>query len=171
MGNKREEKNKSIKNNQLNNNKYEKGIPDIKKYTFVKELGKGGFGKVNLYKEKKNLHNFIAVKEYIGINELPKNLIKEKKILSEINHPYIIKYLFSCFDNNNFYIGMEYCKNRNLDYLINLTIKENSRIKEEYIWKVAYQTLKALAYLHLEKKLVHNDIKPSNILLTESFRY
>ena len=143
--------------------------PEIRNYTFVKELGTGGFGKVNLYKHNTHPQKLIAVKEFTGINEnnFPKEIKKEKNMLLEIKHKYIVKYLFSCFDNNNFYIGMEFCKNGDLNSLINETIKKNKKIEEEFIWKIAYQTLEALEFLHIEKKIVHNDIKPLNILLDE----
>ena len=133
--------------------KNESIYPEIRNYTFVKELGKGGFGKVNLYKEIKNPNNLVAVKEFFGINEtnFPKEYKKEKKLLSEIHHKYIVKYLFSCFDNNNFYIGMEYCENKDLNNLINKTKNKNQKIEEKFIWKVAYQTLQALEYLHIVK--------------------
>ena len=152
--------------------KFEKNesiLPEIRNYIFVKELGKGGFGEVNLYKEIKNPNNLVAVKEFFGINEtnFPKEYKKEKKLLLELHHKYIVKYLFSCFDNNNFYIGMEYCENKDLNKLINKTKSKNQKIEEEFIWKVAYQTLQALEYLHIEKKLVHNDVKPLNLLLTK----
>ena len=157
-------------NNDFNFKKDELIQPEIRKYSFVKKLGKGGFGTVNLYRENKNLNKLIAVKEFDGINEsnFPKEYKKEKKLLSEINHQYIVKYLFSCFDNNNFYIGMEYCENKDLDKLINKIKSRKEKFEEIFIWKVAYQTLKALEYLHIEKKVVHNDIKPLNLLLTKN---
>lgn len=34
-----------------------------------------------------------------------------------------------------------------------------------FIWKVAYQVLDALHYLHNERKIVHKDIKPLNLLI------
>ena len=161
---------KNKKNNiNLNDEKIELNQPEIRKYTFVEELGRGGFGKVKLYKEKENPNKLVAVKEYLGISEsnFPKEYKKEKKLLSEINHKYIVKYIFSCFDNDNFYIGMEYCEKRDLNKLINNAKKKNEKIEEKFIWKVAYQTLKALEYLHIEKKVVHNDVKPLNLLLTK----
>ena len=168
--------NKSNKNNYKSKMNFEGkesihlNEPEIKNYSFVREIGTGGFGKVNLYKEIRNPQKLIAVKEFNGVNEdnFPKEIKKEKNLLLEINHPHIIKYLFSCFDNNNFYIGMEFCKNRDLDFLINEKRRKNQKVDEEFIWKVAYQTLKALEFLHVEKKVVHNDVKPLNLLLDEN---
>ena len=63
---------------------------------------------------------------------------------------------------------MEYCENKDLDKLINKIKSRKEKFEEIFIWKVAYQTLKALEYLHIEKKVVHNDIKPLNLLLTKN---
>lgn len=160
-------------NNKYFKNKYKENDliqPEIRKYTFIKGLGEGGFGKVSLYRENNNPKNLIAVKEFSGFNEdnFPKYIKKEKKLLSEIRHKYIIKYIFSCFDNNNFYIGMEFCENGALEYLINKKIAKKEKVDEDFIWKVAYQALRALEYLHIVKKVVHNDIKPLNLLLTKN---
>ena len=82
-----------------------------------------------------------------------------------INHPNIIKYYFSGVKNNIFYIAMEFCENRDLQYYINIQKDKNEKIPEKIIWKVAYQALEALQYLHVEKKIIHQDIKPLNIMI------
>jgi serine/threonine protein kinase len=60
---------------------------------------------------------------------------------------------------------MEYCKNLDLQNYIKNKIDKNEKIQEDFIWKVAYQTLDALNYLHIIKKMAHLDIKPLNLLL------
>ncbi len=76
----------NLKSNKDNNCYFEKedinsiNLPEIRKYIFVKELGVGAFGKVNLYKERRNPEHLIAVKEFSGITEenFPKKLKKKK---------------------------------------------------------------------------------------------
>lgn len=43
--------------------------------------------------------------------------------------------------------------------------KLNKRIPEPVLGKIAYATVKALNYLKEELKIIHRDVKPSNILL------
>lgn len=43
--------------------------------------------------------------------------------------------------------------------------KLNQRIPESIIGKIAFATVKALNYLKEELKIIHRDVKPSNILL------
>ena len=60
---------------------------------------------------------------------------------------------------------MEYFKNLDLQNYIKNKIDKKEKIQEDFIWKVAYQTLDALNYLHTIKKMAHLDIKPLNLLL------
>ena len=60
---------------------------------------------------------------------------------------------------------MEYCEKNDLNSYINSYKNKNEKIPEEFIWKVAFQVLDALYYLHNEKKIVHKDIKPLNLLI------
>ena len=85
-----------------------------------------------------------------------------------INHPNIINYYFSCQRNNNLYIAMEFCQKKDLQNYINDKKDKNEKISEDKIWKVAYQTLDALQYLHVEKKIVHQDIKPLNLMIDDN---
>lgn len=64
---------------------------------------------------------------------------------------------------------MEYCENNNLEIYIDSMKQKNERIPEDFIWKVAYQSLDALNYLHVEKKILHKDIKPLNMLFTKNY--
>ena len=86
-----------------------------KKYKIIKELGKGGYGKVNLILS--NLDNKLyALKEVIIIKEGEDNINSIKNeidIFSKFNCNNIVKYYDSYKDNNNFYILMEYCDGQN----------------------------------------------------------
>ena len=59
---------------------------------------------------------------------------------------------------------MEYCDRGDLEQHIKLTLKASTVIPESKIWKLLLQTAAALYYIH-RKKIVHVDMKPSNILL------
>ena len=80
-----------------------------KEYEIIKELGKGGNGRVikvlNKFDKK-----YYAIKE-IEIREDMKDKIKdfqkEADILSEFNYKNMDKYYDSCKNNNKFYILME----------------------------------------------------------------
>ena len=142
---------------------------NIKDFIFRREIGRGSFGIVKLYCKRNDNNIKIAVKELNlnGVEEKQKKIIlAESTILSTINHPNVVKYYFSYNHNDCFCIAMEYCEKKDIQKLINEKIKNKQKIEEQFIWKVCYQSLKALEYLHVQKKLIHHDIKPLNLLIT-----
>ena len=138
-------------------------------FEFINKISKGIFSEIYLYREKQTKQYF-AVKVFplgrIGQNDI-KIFQKETKILESINHPNIVKHYFSFEENNNYYIVKEYCENNDLLKYIYSHKEKNEKISEEMIWKVAYQSLDALNYLHVEKNILNKDITPLNILLSK----
>ena len=63
-------------------------------FEVVKELGKGAYGKVNLCKDKKT-DELVAIKsvskDYVAKLGKIKHVFREKDLLSELIHPFIIK--------------------------------------------------------------------------------
>ena len=84
----------------------------------------------------------------------------EVRIHSMLDHPYIIKFAETIED---YRFLMEYAVNGNLQKRIDSNAGEKLRIK------LSINFLKGLAYLH-ELGYVHNDIKPSNIMITRDDR-
>ena len=95
------------------------------KYKIIKELGKGGYGNVNLVLN--NLDNkYYALKEINIKDEDNLNNIKnEINIISKFNYNNIVKYYNSYKDNNKYYILMEYCDGQNLKDFIKEHNKNN----------------------------------------------
>ena len=85
--------------------------------------------------------------------------------MKSVNHPNIIQFYESFIEDKNLYIVMEYCEKSDLNSYINDCKNKDEKIPEEFIWKVAFQVLDALHYLHNERKIVHKDIKPLNLLI------
>ena len=114
----------------------------------------------NLYVMKKiNLSYFKSdKKKYIDLE----NKIKS---LEDINHPQIIKYYTSFKENNNFYIIMEYLNKKSLKDLLIEKKQEGKIIDEKTIWIFLIKSLHGLLYIHEEKKIIHGNIKPCNILI------
>ena len=137
-------------------------------YEIIKELGKGGYGRVILVKDKSNNKPF-AIKE-IQINNEMKNKIKdiekEADILSKFNCKNIVKYYDSYLYKGKFYILMEYCERQNLKDFIDKNIKNNELIEENKICDIIIQICTGLKEIH-DKNIIHRDIKPENIFINE----
>ena len=66
------------------------------------------------------------------------------------------------------YIITEYINGGNLKELIQKLKEKGKLVDEKKMWEFLIQLLKGLFYLHEEKKIIHKDIKPENILIDEN---
>ena len=143
-------------------------IRDIE-YEVIKELGKGGFGRVIQVKSKSD-NNYYAIKEITIKAEMKdglENIKKEADILSKFNCNNIVKYYDSYLDKDKFYILMEYCKGQNLKDFINENIKNNELIEEDILYNIIKQICIGIKEIH-NKNIIHRDIKPENIFMNEN---
>ena len=60
---------------------------------------------------------------------------------------------------------MEVIKGSNLSELIKSQNEKSALLPEETIWRILICLLSVLRYLHLEKKIIHRDLNPSNIMV------
>lgn len=103
----------------------------------------------------------IVIKEISNSDDIPK-LLREAKILYASSHPNVVQIQYACKDDNNIYIAMPFYKNGSLKSLMArrmLTVRE--------IIRYAIQFISGVAHIH-SKGLLHLDIKPDNILLSDS---
>ena len=130
-------------------------------YEIVKELGKGGNGRVFKVLNKSD-NKFYAIKE-IDIKEDMKDKItdyeKEANYLSKFNCKNIVKYYDSFRDNNKFYILMEFCEGQNLRDFINKSKMTNYAIEEDKLYDIIKQICIGLKEIH-DKNIIHRDLKP-----------
>ena len=143
-------------------------IRDIE-YELIKELVKGGFGRVIQVKSKSD-NNYYAIKEITIKAEMKdglENIKKEADILSKFNCNNIVKYYDSCENKDKFYILMEFCAGQNLRDFININIKNNELIEEDILYNIIKQICIGIKEIH-NKNIIHRDIKPENIFMNEN---
>lgn len=123
-------------------------------------LGEGSFSKVYLAKWRET---FVVAKvineEFIKIKK--EIVLREFDIMTKIHHPNIVQFLG--YIDNPLIIVLEYIPKGNLmDKIPVLRKREKISIMKDI--------LKGIGYIHNRKpySLIHRDIKPTNILLTNS---
>lgn len=130
-------------------------------YHFVKEINKGGFGRVFLAKEKV-ADRFVAIKELLEKDEDSQYLIiHEINTVAKLNHPNIITYYTNFNHKGLLCLVMEYCSSGSLRDAM-YKKKEDPATVFQWVQKLA----ETLQFIH-EQGIIHHDIKPDNILVNE----
>tara|TARA_B110001450_G_scaffold69519_3_gene65742 strand:+ start:10304 stop:11242 length:939 start_codon:yes stop_codon:yes gene_type:complete len=138
-------------------------IPPWELFIFTKRLlGEGSFAKVYLSKWRETF----VVAKVINPNICKKEkdlVLREFEIMTKLHHPNIVQFLG--YIDEPFIIVMEYIPNG--DLLENI---EKRSLTKENKKNIMRDILRGLAYIHnrLPYSLIHRDIKPTNILLTNS---
>ena len=132
-------------------------------YDVIKQLGKGGYGKVYEVKNKKS-------GEIRACKHLSKLVLKDlEKFEREINilinsdHPNIIK-IYEVFESQrSLYIVMEECKGGELFDRIIEHIESKKMYSEKDAAEMIRQVMSAVEYCH-NNGICHRDLKPENLL-------
>lgn len=90
---------------------------------------------------------------------------RETTILGQMSHPHIIEFYDSGYEADHFYFAMENIQGPNLKEMIKEKLRTTSTVPPwKRVAKILLGVAKALAYCHA-RKIVHRDVKPSNIVL------
>lgn len=130
------------------------------KYRIISKLGAGGNGTVFLA-EDEVLQRKAAIKRIsaeAGMDEM--------RLLLELDHPCLTKIYDMMCKEQELYIIMEYVEGISLKE----KVEKGKGMSESEAWEIALQILEVLAYLHEEKQIVYQDLKPSNIIVKPNGR-
>ena len=131
-------------------------------YQFERVLGKAGFGTVFLVREDVS-DRLVAIKRLNNQDANQQNVIvHEVQMVSRLNHPNIVTYHHNYSEDGLLFLVMEYCAGGSVRDALNSRKVSTS---EALSW---IQTLaETLEFVH-GRKIIHHDIKPDNVLLTEN---
>eukprot|EP01018_Ginkgo_biloba_P011265 Gb_28650 [translate_table: standard] len=130
------------------------------------KLGEGGFGQV--YKGTIKNGKTVAVKK-LSLGQSPRVIAEfesEVKLISNVHHRNLVRLLGCC---NKRMLVYEYMPNGSLDRVL---FGENGKcLSWEQRLEIIVGTARGVAYLHedFHVRIIHRDIKCSNILLDENF--
>lgn len=134
------------------------------KYEIIEEIGSGGSAAVFLAKhialqQKVVLKKLFSTNGDIEVNRL------EIDILKNLQHEHLPRVYDFVVEEGHAYSVIEYISGKSLDKLI----EEGYVFKEREVIQWTKELCDTLAYMHRQKPAVlHCDIKPSNIILSES---
>eukprot|EP00253_Pinus_taeda_P036147 PITA_36147 len=135
-----------------------------------RKLGEGGFGSV--FKGDLPDGREVAVKRLkIGSSQGDIQFFNEVNLISRVQHRNLVKLLGCSVENSERLLVYEYLQNSSLDNII-YDIEKRHLLDWRQRYEIIVGTARGLAYLHEESeiRIIHRDIKASNILLDNNHK-
>lgn len=135
-------------------------------FMIVRQIGEGGMSRV-FEAEDETLGRRVALKilnrQYSRDAVRLEQFRQEAHITANVNHPNVIKLYSVGYDQGYFYLAMELVGGGSLEQ----RIRREGHLKEDEALRIGREVAEGLrAAQHLN--LIHRDVKPANILFTET---
>lgn len=136
------------------------------RYELIEKIGEGGMAVV--YKGKDRLLNrYVAIKilrpEYTKDEQFIESFKRESQASARLSHPNIVGVYDVGKEGNIHFIVMELIEGK----VLSEVIKEKGRIEYKEAINIIRQVASALSLAH-KNQIIHRDIKPHNILITNT---
>lgn len=142
--------------------------PSVPGYEIVRELGRGGMGTVHLARRLSDGLE-VALKMVNNAGNASgaqiARFLREASILEQLDHPNIVRFLEMGEAHGRPFFAMDYVAGVSAAKLV----KGKSPLPVKSAVRIVTQVLRGLEHAH-ERRFVHRDIKPGNILIGESER-
>lgn len=130
-------------------------------YKIHEKIGKGAFSSIyRAFDEKEQKNVAIKVIKKQRVMKIMKQIRLEISLLHSLDHPNIVTCFGSFEDKKYLYIILEYCEKGDLSELLKANV-----FSEQDVHFYFSHLVSALKYLHT-KQIIHRDIKPKNILVS-----
>lgn len=134
-------------------------------FLLLRCVGKGAFGKVRVVQHKQTSElyalKYINKAKCVKMKAVP-NVIQERRLLEEVDHPFIVNLRYAFQDDENCFFVLDLMLGGDLRF----HLERLGSMPEDTVCFYVAQLSSGLAFLH-EMGIMHRDLKPDNILLDE----
>lgn len=143
------------------------GKPTLDDFKLVRVLGKGSYGKVMLVQNKKEgSQRVYAMKMLRKENIMKRNQFEhtqtERKVLENMEHPFIVQLCFAFQTPTKLYLVLEYCSGGELFF----HLSRAGRFSESRTKFYAGEICLGIGHIH-STDVIYRDLKPENLLLSD----
>ncbi|KAG6036829.1 hypothetical protein E4U41_005485 [Claviceps citrina] len=138
------------------------GEVNLNHFRLLRVVGRGAFGKVRIVERKDTSLSFALKyirKDEVVKSESVRNIIRERRMLEHVNHPFICNLRYSFQDVEYMYLVVDLMSGGDLRFHIS-----RKTFTEEAVRFWIAELGCALKYIH-GQNIIHRDVKPDNVLL------
>ncbi|KAH8259972.1 dual specificity mitogen-activated protein kinase kinase 6 [Drosophila serrata] len=133
------------------------------------DLGRGAYGIVEKMRHRQT-DTVLAVKRIpmtVNIREQHRLVMDLDISMRSSDCPYTVHFYGAMYREGDVWICME-VMSTSLDKFYPKVFRHDLRMEESVLGKIAMSVVSALHYLHAQLKVIHRDVKPSNILINRA---
>ncbi|KAI1175946.1 kinase-like domain-containing protein [Nemania sp. FL0916] len=138
------------------------GEVNLNHFRLMRVVGRGAFGKVRIVERKDTGLSFALKyirKDEVVRSESVRNIIRERRMLEHVNHPFICNLRYSFQDIEYMYLVVDLMSGGDLRFHISRRAFTEDAVR---FWIAELAC--ALRYVH-RQGIIHRDVKPDNVLL------
>jgi len=135
----------------------------------ISELGRGAYGDVHKMREKKTGAELAVKRIRYTANTLEqqRTAMDLDVAMRSLECPYTVHFYGAMFRDGDVWICME-VMDTSLDRLYKSMKAQGNSMLESELAQVSFSIVSALHYLHQQLRVIHRDVKPSNILVDKT---
>ena len=160
-----------MKVNQIELSNPEKVNAIDQKYCFLKNVGSGGMGCIDLIQDNRSLRKIVKKTLATHLDQDPESIIRfinEAQITAQLQHPNIIPVYELSVTDKEYAYTMKKVEGESLAEIINKLSKGEKQYLKKYslikLLEIFAKVCNAMEYA-CSKKVLHRDIKPENIMV------